>query len=262
VEQIITKSSNIGAAEIAITRLGAPELYRYGVNYGFGQLTVIPLPGESAGVFPDWHKWEKLSLAQFPMGQGISVTRLQIAMAMSAIANGGWLMQPMLISRLQEHHGGVVQRYAPQRIRQVISPEAYRDMLAALKTVPTKEGTCPEAALKNYVVAGKTGTAQVPGKGGYLKGEHVASFIGFFPADHPEVCISVVMDEPTKGYYGGRVCGPVFHDIAERVASYLHIPPDPALLTNLPPASLPAPAGGTGKVPGQALVAGGGGHKI
>jgi cell division protein FtsI/penicillin-binding protein 2 len=136
---------------------------------------------------------------------------------------------------LQEHDGGVVERYAPQRVRQVISESASREMIQALKTVATKEGTAAEAALKDYVVAGKTGTAQKAENGAYVPGKYISSFIGFFPADHPELCISVVMDEPKEGYYGGKVCGPVFRDIAERCASYLNIPADSNLATNAPP---------------------------
>jgi len=165
----------------------------------------------------------------------VAVTRLQMLDAMAAIANGGWLMQPMLVSRLQEHDGHVVERYTPQRVRQVISEAADKQMITALKTVATKEGTAAEAALKEYVVAGKTGTAQKAENGGYASGKYISSFIGFFPADDPEICISVVMDEPKEGYYGGKVCGPVFRDIAERCASYLNIPPDPSLATNAPP---------------------------
>ena len=168
------------------------------------------------------------------MGHGIAVTRLQMVYAMAAIANDGWLMHPLIISRLQERDGSVVQRYAPERVRQVISPTASRQMIEALKAVVTKDGTAPGAALKNYVVAGKTGTAQKAENGGYASGKYVSSFIGFLPADNPELCISVVMDEPKEGYYGGRVCGPVFKDIAERCASYLNIPPDPNLMTNAP----------------------------
>jgi cell division protein FtsI/penicillin-binding protein 2 len=137
---------------------------------------------------------------------------------------------------LQERDGSVVQRYAPERIRQVISEKADADMIEALKTVPTKAGTAPDAAMKNYVVAGKTGTAEKVEHGAYVPGKYVSSFIGFFPADNPELCISVVMDEPKEGHFGGKVCGPVFRDIAERCASYLNIPPDPNLTTNAPSA--------------------------
>jgi len=234
-ESIITKSSNIGAAKIGI-RLGAQNLYDYAWDYGFGQRTGIPLPGEQRGFLYPVNKWSKVSIAQIPMGHGVAVTRLQMLYAMAAIANHGCLMRPMIVSRLQERDGSVVQRYAPERVRQVIGEKAYQDILAALKTVPTKDGTAPDAALKNYVVAGKAGTAQKAENGAYVSGKYISSFIGFFPADDPELCISVVMDEPKEGYYGGKVCGPVFRDIAERCASYLNIPPDPTLMTNAPTA--------------------------
>jgi cell division protein FtsI/penicillin-binding protein 2 len=232
-EGIITKSSNIGAAKIGI-KLGADTLYKYAWDYGFGQRTQIPLPGEARGFLYPVKNWSKVSIAQIPMGHGVAVTRLQMLDAMAAIANGGWLMQPMIISRLQGHDGSIVQRYAPQRVRQVISEETDRQMIEALKTVATKDGTAVEAAMKNYVVAGKTGTAQKAENGVYVSGKYVSSFIGFFPADNPEICISVVMDEPKEGYYGGKVCGPVFREIAERCASYLNIPADPSLATNTP----------------------------
>jgi len=232
-EGIITKSSNIGAAKIGI-KLGADSLYKYALNYGFGQRTGIPLPGEARGILYPVKDWSKVSIAQIPMGHGVAVTRLQMLDAMCAIANGGWLMQPMIVSRLQEHDGQVVERYTPQRVRQVISEATDKQMIEALKTVATKDGTAAEAAMKNYVVAGKTGTAQKAENGVYVSGKFVSSFIGFFPADDPEVCISVVMDEPKEGYYGGKVCGPVFREIAERCASYLNIPADPSLATNAP----------------------------
>jgi cell division protein FtsI/penicillin-binding protein 2 len=234
VKSIITKSSNIGAAKIAIERLGAQNLYDYAWNYGFGRKTGIMLPGEVGGILYPVKDWSKVSIAQIPMGHGVAVTRLQMLDAMAAIANGGWLMQPMIVSRLQTHDGSVVQRYVPQRARQIIGEAADKEMIEALKTVPTKDGTAPDAAMKNYVVAGKTGTAQKVEDKVYAPGKYVSSFIGFFPADNPELCISVVMDEPKEGYYGGTVCGPVFREIAERCASLLNIPPDQNLMTNAP----------------------------
>ena len=222
---IITKSSNIGAAKIGI-RLGENRLYDYATEYGFGERTGIPLPGEVNGILYPVKKWSKVSIAQIPMGQGVAVTRLQMLMAMCAIANGGWLMRPMLVNRLEDRSGDVVQQYTPQRVRQVISDATDKLMIEALKTVVSPDGTAPGAAMKDYTVAGKTGTAQKVGPDGYERGKYFASFIGFFPADDPQLCISVVMDEPKEGYYGGQVCGPVFREIAERCASYLNIPPD------------------------------------
>lgn len=233
-ESIITKSSNIGAAKIGI-KLGEQSLYDYAWSYGFGQRTGIPLPGEARGLLYPVKDWSKVSIAQIPMGHGVAVTRLQMAMAMAAIANHGWLMSPMLVSRLQDHNGALVEQYAPQRVRQVVSDDTCKLMIEALKTVATKDGTAAGAAMKDYVVAGKTGTAQKVENGAYVSNKYVSSFIGFFPADNPELCISVVMDDPREGYYGGQVCGPVFRSIAERCASYLNIPPDPNLMTNTPP---------------------------
>ncbi|MGH7991607.1 MAG: peptidoglycan D,D-transpeptidase FtsI family protein, partial [Limisphaerales bacterium] len=233
-EGILTKSSNIGAAKIGI-RLGANELYNYAWNYGFGQLTGIPLPGEVSGILHPVKDWSKVSVAQIPMGQGVAVTRLQMALAMSAIANGGWLMHPMLVKCLEDRNGNIMQQYLPQRVRQVVSETTDKEMIEALETVVTPDGTAPDAAMKDYVVAGKTGTAQKVEHGVYAPGKYEASFIGFFPANDPQLCISIVMDEPKEGYYGGEVCGPVFREIAERCASYLNIPPD----ENLPQPNSP-----------------------
>jgi cell division protein FtsI/penicillin-binding protein 2 len=226
VEQIITKSSNIGAAKVGI-KMGQERLYEYIQNFGFGAATGIPLPGEVSGhgfVHP-LKDWSKLSIARIPMGQGISTTRLQMLLAMCAIANQGVLMRPMLVERIEDHDGKVWSRYAPQRVRQVITPATAKEMVTALKTVVSPEGTAPKAALEHYTVAGKTGTAQKVEAGKYVS-KYFASFIGFFPADNPELCISVTMDEPKHGYYGGQVAAPVFKQIAERTAGYLSIPPD------------------------------------
>ncbi len=233
VQGIITKSSNIGAAKIGI-RLGPERLYRYMRAFGFGDKTGVPLPSEAPGSVPEPARWYKVSLAQIPMGHGIAVTRLQMTMAMAALANRGVLMRPMLVSRLEDREGNVVARYTPQPIRAVVSETAARLTVEALKTVVSPEGTAPKAALEHYTVAGKTGTAQKAGPGGYQPGKYIASFIGFFPADQPEVCISVVLDEPKQGYYGGQVAAPVFKQIAERLANYLNIRPDRPEAPSLP----------------------------
>jgi len=154
------------------------------------------------------------------------VTRLQMAMAMSAIANGGALMHPMLIDRLEDRNGNIVARYSPQQVRQVINQPAAKLMVTVLKTVVSPEGTAPKAALEHYSCAGKTGTAQKAEHGAYVPGKYFSSFIGFFPADDPQLCISIVLDEPKRGYYGGQVAAPVFKRIAERAANYLNIRPD------------------------------------
>ena len=248
VEQVLQKSSNIGASKIGI-KLQAPKLYDYMTDFGLGAFTGIPLPHEASAknfVRPA-DKWGKYSIAQIPMGQGVAATRLQMAMAVGALANDGVLMRPMLVKRLEDSNGNIIQQYKPQSVRRVVSEETAKEMVAALKTVVSKDGTAPLAAITNYVVAGKTGTAQKVVDGKYASDRFVVSFIGFFPADNPEVCISIVMDSPKEGgrSFGGALCGPVFHEVAERCASYLNIPPD----ENLPQPSSP-----------PTLVAAGGSH--
>ncbi len=227
VESIITKSSNIGAAKIGI-KLGSRRLYEYICDYGFGARTGIPLPFESPGISHPTEKWSKLSIARIPMGQGVSVSRLQMVMAMSAIANNGRLMRPFLVNRLEDGNTNVIAQYRPEMVRQVVSEATAQQMVQALKTVVTKEGTAEKAALDDYTVAGKTGTAEktIEGIKGYAPGKHISSFIGFFPADKPELCISIVLDEPKQGHLGGLTAAPVFKDFATAAANYLNIRPD------------------------------------
>jgi cell division protein FtsI/penicillin-binding protein 2 len=223
VEEIIAKSSNIGAAKIGM-KLGEARLYKYIRDYGFGDLTGIALPGEVRGTVHPLKDWYKVSIAQIPMGQGLAVTPLQMAMAVSAIANHGRLVQPLLVDHLEDERRQEVFRYPSQSVRQVISEETARLMVQALKKVVLAGGTAPKAALEHYTVAGKTGTGQKPPYGSH---KYFSSFIGFFPADDPEICIAVFLDEPDpKRYYGGETAGPIFKSIAERAAAYLSIRPD------------------------------------
>jgi cell division protein FtsI/penicillin-binding protein 2 len=227
-EAILTKSSNIGAGKVAVQCLGEQRLYEYVTRFGFGSRSGITLDGEIAGIVRPVERWDGLTVSRIPMGQAIATTQLQMTMAMAAIANEGRLMRPMLIHGLKNANGEMVQRYQAQVVREVISPRAARAMVTALKTVPTRDGTAPKAEMEHYTVAGKTGTAQVAGRGGYQPGKYISSFIGFFPADEPELCISIQLEEPdvTKGYYGGQTAAPYFKNVAEQVANYLKIRPD------------------------------------
>jgi cell division protein FtsI/penicillin-binding protein 2 len=227
--EVLEKSSNIGASKIGI-KLQAPKLYDYMEDFGLGAFTGIPLPHEVSAknfVRPA-DKCGKYSIVQIPMGQGVAVTRLQMAMVLGAIANDGVLMRPMLVKELDDAGGNVVQRYAPQSVRRVVTEDTAKEMVKALKTVVSKDGTAPLAAITNYVVAGKTGTAQKVVDGKYSSDHFFVSFIGFFPADDPQICISIVMDSPKEGghAFGGALCGPIFSEIGRRCASYLNIPPD------------------------------------
>ena len=225
VRTIISKSSNIGAAKIGIL-MGGAKLNEYIRGFGFGQRSGIPLPGEGVGLVHETNRWSKISISRIPMGHEISCTPLQMVMAMSAIANGGALMRPMLVDRFVDENGREIANFEPQMVRQVISPEAARLTVQALKEAVSTNGTANRASLDHYTVAGKTGTAQKIVDGRYVRNKHYSSFIGFFPAESPELCISVVMDEPKRGYYGGEAAAPVFARIAARAANYLAIPPE------------------------------------
>lgn len=227
VREIISKSSNIGAAKIGIM-LGEERLYRYILGFGFGARTGIMLPGEVAGIVHPVRSWSKLSISRIPMGQEVAVTPLQMVMAICAIANRGWLMQPMIVRGVEDRFGRPVVRYDPLPVRQVVSEATAARMVEALKRVVSRDGTAVRAAVPGYTVAGKTGTAQkvMEGARGYAPGKYFSSFIGFLPASDPQICIGVFVDEPKNGYYGGQVAAPVFRQIAEKLVGYLGISPD------------------------------------
>jgi stage V sporulation protein D (sporulation-specific penicillin-binding protein) len=146
--------------------------------------------------------------------------------ALCAIANGGRLMQPQLIKRLDDEEGRPVQLMMPKILRQVISPKTAAGVTEAMTKVVGEGGTAPKAEIPGYDVAGKTGTAQKVVNGQYSKEKYVASFMGFFPAQNPEVAILVMVDEPQgKEYYGGQVAAPAFAEIGAQIAQYLNIPP-------------------------------------
>jgi len=238
VEDIIVKSSNIGAAKVGM-KLGPARVYQYIRGFGFGDPTGLSLPGEARGLVHAVKDWYKVSIAQIPMGQGLAVTPLQMTMAVSAIANGGRLVRPCLVDRLEDQQNNLVVKYPAQPGRQVISEDTARLMVQALKKVVLAGGTAPKAKLEHYTAAGKTGTGQKPPYGTH---KYFSSFIGFFPADDPELCISVFLDEPDpKVYYGGETAGPIFKAIAERAAASLGIRPD--VTPELPPPdSIPSQA--------------------
>lgn len=226
VEEIIAKSSNIGTAKVAI-KLGKDRTFKYIWDFGFGQRTGIPLTGEAPGILPRPKDWALIHISRIPIGQGVAATPLQMVMALSAIANGGVLMRPMIVDSLVDDKGETIVKYEPQLVRRVVNDSAARQAVTAMKTV-VESGTAEKARLENYTVAGKTGTAEKPVHGAYTKEKYYASFIGFFPADNPELCIAVSIDEPLKktGYYGGQIAAPVFKRIAERTANFLNIKPD------------------------------------
>jgi len=224
VSQVLKYSSNIGAAKIA-EKLGKNQLYRYLKAYGFGEKTGIDLPGESGGSLRQLKHWSDVTLATISFGQGVSVTGLQLVTAVSAVANGGFLMKPYVVKSIRDSDGHLVSETNPTIVRRVISENTARKMTNMLVSVTHEGGTGVQASFDEFEVAGKTGTAQKPDfkHGGYLKDAFVASFFGFVPARSPKLAILVAIDEPKGEHYGGSVAGPVFKEIAEKSLSYMGV---------------------------------------
>src|SRR5437763_738082 len=228
VQDILVKSSNIGAAKLALT-LGDQKFYEYVRRFGFGDRTGVELPGEIPGLIRSPQSWSKISITHIPMGHEIGVTPLQMATAMCAIANGGKLMTPRIVKSITTADGKTISSLSPIALRQVISPDAATQIGTALRGVVSDRGTAAAAAVPGFIIAGKTGTAQkVDPRGRYEKGQYVVSFCGYLPADRPEFVGLVVLDNAqTKPElnYGGRVAGPIFSRIAEKAARYLDLEP-------------------------------------
>ncbi len=251
VEEVMAQSSNIGFAKIALTYLHEQKLYQYATAFGIGQRTgLFTSQMESPGIFRPVSQWSGISITRIPMGQEVSATPIQLATAMSVIANGGHLVAPRLAKEVTDETGQVLTVYQPKIIRQVISTNAARDVAKALEQV-TIDGTAKnvkitDASGAGWSYAGKTGTAQKFVHGEYSHTEHVSSFIGFMPAEDPAFVALVMVDNPKtapRKDYGAEVSAPVFADIAKQVAQIMNIPPDipappPVLSSNTNPASL------------------------
>ncbi|MGD9309687.1 MAG: penicillin-binding protein 2 [Desulfosarcina sp.] len=226
-QQIVKYSSNIGSVKMA-EKLGSRQLYDYLRGFGFGQRSGIDCPGETAGSLSSFKAWSAIDTGAIAFGQGISVSAIQLIAATSAIANDGLLMKPMLVKAITDRKGQPVKQYAPEPVRRAVSSQSAVTVRRILKTVITEGGTGVNAALEGYSVCGKTGTAQkIDGSGTYAKGRFLASFVGFAPADRPELAILVLVDEPKEQTYGGIVAAPAFRQIALETLSYLNIPPGP-----------------------------------
>jgi cell division protein FtsI (penicillin-binding protein 3) len=224
VPHIIKYSSNICSAKIG-EKLGKVQLYRYMKAFGFGAKTGIDLPGEATGFVRHYNKWSGVTLHTVSFGQGVSVSGVQLLNAVSAIANGGFLMKPYVVKSVKAPGGQVISESHPVIARRIISEETARTLTGMLVGVTEEGGTGVKAAIADFDVAGKTGTAQKPDfqNGGYERGAYVASFVGFVPAKNPRLAILVTVDEPKGEYYGGSVSGPVFKEIAEESLSYLGV---------------------------------------
>lgn len=231
----IAKSSNIACAKIGLElakpsskyNLKKNELFeRYLRAFGFGAPLGVGLNGEEQGILPKPANWSEISPTRIAIGQGVAVTALQMLNGYCTLANGGNLMRPYIVDRIVDAQGEVTQ-FAPLLIGKPIRKEVAASVSGMLREVTEPGGTATNAAVKSYTVAGKTGTAQIPGVGGYSNTEYNATFVGFFPATAPEIGVIVTIERPKgRRRAGGTVAAPVFAKIAEETGHYLAIPSD------------------------------------
>ena len=230
VHEVVQKSSNRGAAQLGI-KLGAKRLYDYCRLFGFGQRTDFGMGGERQGTLHHPSKWDGLTITRLPMGHSVSVTPMQIHMAVSAVANEGVLMKPRFINRVFDERGKTVVVFDPKPVRRVLDINVAKKLTNMLVDVVSNEGTARQAVIDGFRIAGKTGTTQKIIDGKYSNRHHVASFAGYFPAENPSIMITIVVDEPkmSKGRlgYGGSVAGPAFREIGQQIISYMGIEPTP-----------------------------------
>ncbi len=218
--QILAQSSNVGAIKIGLA-MGKQRFDYWVRKFGFGKPTGVDLPGEERGIVLPVDRYSGSSMGNLPIGQGLSVTPMQMAQAYSAIANGGVLHPPRIVRRVD---GKLV---PPSAGRRVISSDTSAQLRTMLEGVFAPGGTASEVQIPGYKLAGKTGTANKidPTTGEYSKLHYIASFMGFAPALHPKLLIGVMVDEPQGAIYGGEVAAPAFGKIASFALPYLRIPP-------------------------------------
>ena len=217
-EEAVRNSCNPAFIEIG-ARLGKAKFKEYYKNFGFGQTTDFDLPGEAEGIFFTEENFNELELATSSFGQGFNVTPLQMITAMSAVANGGYLMKPHLVKQINDENGNAVEVVSPQVVRQVISEETSTVLRGILEGV-VSEGGGKNAYVKGYRVAGKTGTSEKQPRGNE---KYVASFLGFAPADNPQLACIVILDEPVGAYYGSMIAAPVVGRILEDSLRYMGV---------------------------------------
>jgi cell division protein FtsI (penicillin-binding protein 3) len=234
VTTVLAKSSNVGTGKIAL-EMEPSRMWGVLSGFGIGKLTDSGFPGESAGVLHDPRRWRPVEQATMSYGYGLSVTTLQLARAYAAIAAGG-LLRPVSLLALDEPPVG----------ERAVTEQTAADMLHMMEAVVSPDGTGQQAAVRNYRIAGKTGTAWKSSAGGYSKNRYTAVFAGLAPASDPRLVAVIVIDEPQGGaYYGGEVAAPVFSRIVSGALRLLAVPPD-ALpeppLTILDPLDMPPPS--------------------
>lgn len=234
---VLAHSSNVGIIKVGL-RLGPERLYAGASRFGIGKATGVDLPGENTGIFRPLSRWSFLSNASISMGQEVSLTAVQLARVAAVVANGGLLVQPHLVTKITRPDGRTepVPLPAPERVISEKTARSMRDMLVGV----VEHGTGSEAAIPGFVVAGKTGTAQKAGPGGYQKGRHVPNFVGFAPAESPKLVGVVVVEEPQGvKYYAAQVAAPLFSRVVNQALGILRVAPEDQRLPSTTLASMP-----------------------
>jgi cell division protein FtsI/penicillin-binding protein 2 len=212
-------SSNIALSKIAMM-VGKEKLYQYVCDFGIGKKTGIDLPGEAKGFIPSPRSWSDFVLSCVGFGQGISLTPLQLVCAYGALANDGILMKPFVVKAVLEENGDTLESKSPTQIRRVVSQQTAHLLVEFMKGV-VSSGTGQRAKMEGITIGGKTGTAQraKAGGAGYEEDSYIASFIGFFPAENPQMVGLITLDNPKKEHLGGLTAAPVFKNVTRRIVS-------------------------------------------
>jgi cell division protein FtsI (penicillin-binding protein 3) len=219
VGEILAQSSNVGSVTIGL-QMGSERFSRWIERFGFGRPTGVRFPSEEQGIVPALEDYSGSTMGNLPIGQGISVTPMQMMAGYAAIANGGTLRPPRLIEQIGD------ERLAEQRGKQVIDATVAAQVREMLVGVLAPGGTASEVSVPGYTLAGKTGTAEIAENGTYAEDKFVASFIGFAPAADPRLLVAVIVDQPQGDHYGGSVAAPAFGEIASFALPYLGVPPE------------------------------------
>ncbi len=217
VAQILAHSSNVGAVTIGL-EVGEDKFSKWIEKFGFGKPTGVQFPNEESGIVPKLDEWSGSSIGNIPIGQGLAVTPIQMVAAYTAIADNGYLRPPQLIKRIGE------ETIHEPKGKRVVKPEVAAEIREMLEGVLESGGTASAVSVPGYTLAGKTGTAEVAENGGYSETKYIASFIGFAPAQNPQLLAAVIVDEPQGEIYGGSVAAPAFGQIAEFALPYLGVP--------------------------------------
>jgi cell division protein FtsI/penicillin-binding protein 2 len=226
--EILMHSSNVGMSQVGM-RLGAEKMDEYVHAFGLMDRSGVELPGEPPAWLPPASKWDKHFLSTIAFGQSINFTPLRLATAYAAIANGGILMRPHIVKRIEwpesSRRPGQVETAKPEAVRRVITEKTAREITELLKGV-VEDGTGKPAKIRGYQLVGKTGSAQKIVDGRYSSDKFIASFVGFLPASKPRAVILVTVDEPKGTHWGATAAAPVFREVARQTVWYLRIPPD------------------------------------